>query len=502
MAAKVLPFPRKVQTAENARSRSTELGVLGPENLSSILSEVGRGDIKRWANLCDRMVQLDGEIRADYVTRLAAVGAARWEMEPGPPTGDAAADAYAEQAMRFCEDQMRGLDDLSVYAMELLDAVGVSIAVSEIDYRWTGSHFGIERLRNVHQSRLRFGPDWSPRLVDFGGKRDLAGVPLAAYPGKFVVHQPREVATHPSMGGVLRACAWPYLFKRWATQFWVQGAERFAWPNVLGTVPRNTPEAARQKLQSTLESWTSEHVAVLDEGTVAKMIESTVKDAGTWRDLIAHLNGEFGKAILGSVDQSAPSEIGAWKAVESRKATTVDSRQAMDEMQLASTWRRDVLTWLCRYNAHLFGGHVPPVPRMRWIISEDRREIPSHIIDKGIVTRDQVLRSIGLDPVGPENGGRVLVGGSSDAGAGDQVGTVDKQREALNGAQVSSLLEIIQQVAQGLIPRSTGVQLIVAAFDRTPEQADEILAEVGRGFVPRSPDDADTQDVPDVLGGS
>ena len=409
MPAKVLPFPRKVQTAEKARSRSAELGVLGPETLSSILREVSRGEIKRWAHLCDRMVQLDGEIRADYVTRLAAVGAARWEMEAGPPTGDAAADAYAPQAAQFCEDQMRGLDDLPVYAMELLDAVGVGISVSEIDYRWKNGFFGIAGMRNVHQSRLCFGPDWSPRLVDFGHKRVLGGEPLASYPGKFVVHQPREIATHASMTGVLRACAWPYLFKRWATQFWVQGAERFAWPNVLGTVPRNTPEAAREQLRSRLESWTSEHVAVLDEGTVAQMIESTVKDAGTWRDLITFLNSEFGKAILGSVDQSAPTEVGAWKAVESRKATTVDSRQALDETQLASTWRRDVLAPLVTYNAHLFGGHVPPVPRMRWIISEDRREIPPHILGQGIVTRDEIRKSLGLDPLGADAGGRDLV---------------------------------------------------------------------------------------------
>lgn len=53
---------------------------------------------------------------------------------------------------------------------------------------------------------------------------------------------------------------------------------------------------------------------------------------------------------------------------------------------------------------------------------------------------------------------------------------------ALNGAQVSSLLEIIGQVVAGQLPRETAVQIICMAFNKTPEQADTLLGPVGQGF--------------------
>jgi hypothetical protein len=56
--------------------------------------------------------------------------------------------------------------------------------------------------------------------------------------------------------------------------------------------------------------------------------------------------------------------------------------------------------------------------------------------------------------------------------------------EALNGAQVASLLEIVQQVAIGAIPRETGIGLILAAFPLTADQAEKIMGAVGEGFVP------------------
>jgi HK97 family phage portal protein len=55
---------------------------------------------------------------------------------------------------------------------------------------------------------------------------------------------------------------------------------------------------------------------------------------------------------------------------------------------------------------------------------------------------------------------------------------------ALNGAQVSSLLEIIMSVATGQIPRETAINLIMNAFMFDKATAEAILADAGNGFVP------------------
>ena len=55
---------------------------------------------------------------------------------------------------------------------------------------------------------------------------------------------------------------------------------------------------------------------------------------------------------------------------------------------------------------------------------------------------------------------------------------------SLNGAQVTSMLTVINQVSAGTLPRETAVKMMSAAYPITEEQASEILGKVGKGFKP------------------
>lgn len=60
---------------------------------------------------------------------------------------------------------------------------------------------------------------------------------------------------------------------------------------------------------------------------------------------------------------------------------------------------------------------------------------------------------------------------------------------ALNGAQMMALLQIITNVAEGIIPRGSGVELIAAGYPFTTEQAEKIMGEVGTpAFEPAEPE--------------
>ena len=66
-----------------------------------------------------------------------------------------------------------------------------------------------------------------------------------------------------------------------------------------------------------------------------------------------------------------------------------------------------------------------------------------------------------------------------------QAPEVDAQKTALNGAQVSSALGIVGQVAAGALPRSSGIAALVQFFNLSPQAAEAIMGEVGTaGFVP------------------
>lgn len=60
------------------------------------------------------------------------------------------------------------------------------------------------------------------------------------------------------------------------------------------------------------------------------------------------------------------------------------------------------------------------------------------------------------------------------------------QETAFNGAQITALVEVIKQVAQGEIPRDSGIETIIKGFNVSREQAEKLMGEAGNGFVPKS----------------
>lgn len=71
------------------------------------------------------------------------------------------------------------------------------------------------------------------------------------------------------------------------------------------------------------------------------------------------------------------------------------------------------------------------------------------------------------------------------ANPNDAVSSVENSAEvSLNGAQVSSMVEVITKVALGELPRDSGIAILKAAFSLTEVQAEEIMGSVGKGFTP------------------
>lgn len=72
-------------------------------------------------------------------------------------------------------------------------------------------------------------------------------------------------------------------------------------------------------------------------------------------------------------------------------------------------------------------------------------------------------------------------------GAGQSGAAEPAAASALNGAQVAALVNIISQVAQRQIPRESGIGIVLASFPLTESQAEAIMGEAGRSFVPSVP---------------
>jgi hypothetical protein len=92
---------------------------------------------------------------------------------------------------------------------------------------------------------------------------------------------------------------------------------------------------------------------------------------------------------------------------------------------------------------------------------------------RGMVSTDDLFAGIGQpDSTGQPEEGEPITGDPEEA--------VDPTT-ALNGAQVAAMVDVINQVALGTLPRSTGIQIIAASFPLSVEDAERIMGTVGTG---------------------
>lgn len=68
-------------------------------------------------------------------------------------------------------------------------------------------------------------------------------------------------------------------------------------------------------------------------------------------------------------------------------------------------------------------------------------------------------------------------------------------KTALNGAQVASLIEVVQNVALGNLPRESGVAIIQVSFQLSAQEAEAVMGSVGRDFNPENPEQIEQKSV-------
>ena len=106
-----------------------------------------------------------------------------------------------------------------------------------------------------------------------------------------------------------------------------------------------------------------------------------------------------------------------------------------------------------------------------------------------IALRDNISRASALERLRRNESDKAaaasvpLANGSEGAGgASEDSPQPQALPDALNGAQVTAALTIVQAVAARLLPRSSGVQMLSSFFNLPPATAERVMADTGRSF--------------------
>lgn len=330
---------------------------LTPARMRSFLQAADAGNPQTQFELFGEMLQRWPRLASVEATRRLALTGLEWEVTAAPDAApNAAQRSAAERAAEACRAALHRVDGLREVLDGLARAIGYGIAVAELV--WERGQ--LVDIVPVPHSRLLADRDEPWRLRILTADAPTQGVPLDAFPHKWIMHQPRATLGRPFEGGLLRASVLLYIAQNLSFKDWLTYSQIAGMPLRVAQFEPGTPADDQEQLLRMLENLTTDAVAVFGKNVDLKFVESERGGQRPYQPLQDHCNTEVTILWLG---QHLTTDI---RSQGSRAAAEVHDRVREDLLvddiaDEAHTIRRDLLTPLVQTQ---FGDDVP-VPHFR-----------------------------------------------------------------------------------------------------------------------------------------
>ena len=313
---------------------------LTAESLAIIFREADQGNVIRQMELFEEMEEKDTHLYSQLQTRKMAVTGLDWEIQPF-------ADSEQDKEIAdFVNRQLKNIENFEEIILDLLDAIGKGISVSEIE--WGLSQEGYNIIKNiewVHSKKLFW--DSISDSIKICTKQFPAGVELPQ--NKFIVHKYKARSGHTSRAGILRVCAWMYLFKNYDLKDWVHFCEVYGMPLRLGKYNETATEEDKEQLKRTLVELGTDAAGIIPTSAEIQFVESAkTSSVQLYEDFARYCDEQMSKAIQG---QTLTSDSGGGSFAQSKTHDGVrHDLTVADSKSIARTIRRDLITPLVYFN--------------------------------------------------------------------------------------------------------------------------------------------------------
>lgn len=322
---------------------------LTPERLARIFKEADVGNVYRQMELFEEMEEKDPHLYSVLQTRKNSVVGTNFDILPfsDEPRDKEIADFVAD-----CINNIASIEDIFT---DLLDAIGKGFAVGEIMWGFDGSHVIVKDILWRHQKKFFYDENDIMKVIT---EESPQGIELP--PNKFIIHKYKAKSGHPTRAGVLRVCAWMYLFKNYDIKDWVAFTEVYGMPLRLGKYGPNTSEEDKKALMQALIQLGSDAAGIISDTTSVEFQEANKSSSQNIYEALANFcNAEISKAILGQTLTTEVGSSGSFAASKTHDGVRQDLKEA-DCKSLAQTLLRDLIAPLCYFN---FG----ETQRLPWI---------------------------------------------------------------------------------------------------------------------------------------
>jgi len=469
---------------------------LTPQRLAAIFKEADAGDVYRQAELFEEMEEKDPHLFSVLQTRKNAVLGLDYDIAP---YSDSAED---KKIQSFVSDCLFGLTNFEDILLDLLDAVGKGFSLAEIVWQIQGRQVVIGDMTWIHPKKTSFyeleASMWSkslemPRIITEA--EPIKGEVMP--PFKLVYHRYKARSGYDTRAGVLRVCAWMYVFKNYALKDWVVFTEIFGMPLRLGKYDASATPADKEALITAIKSLGTDAAGIISRSTEIEFIQvaSGGSTAGNvaYERLAEFCDRQVSKAVLGQTasTEGTPGKLGNEDAQDKVRHDLIKA----DSEALAKTIRFQIIRPLVGYNF----GWDKPLPWFKFLYEppEDMKslsDVYKNLNEIGYpLTVEHVSERFKV-PM-PEKGQELLAGHVSPLSMkvlkGDAAGNYD--RDGLTKAQqaIESLADASMKDAGGVFQGITErVKRMIEESSNFDELREKILAAYA---------DMDTGDLEDLL---
>lgn len=321
---------------------------LTPETLATVLKEADQGYPARQAELAMEMEEKDPDLSSVLHTRKLAVQGLSWEILPAsesPEDQDIAA---------FIEERLRDLD-IEDPTLDLMDAVFKGYSLLWIVWD--------QDARGIYPSALQWVPPWRCTFVEGTSWQDAPfpeiprlltdrepqyGEPIEPFTA--IYHRYKARSGIAPRGGLLRPCAYPYVFRNYGWKDFLIFCEKYGQPTRVGTFKAGALPEDIAILKMAVDQLGVDAGAAISDNMKIELLagQSTAASTDLYLSLITEVNKEYAKCVLGqtATTEGTPGKLGN---DQERGEVRHDILEA-DARSLAKTWRQQLIWPLVRWN--------------------------------------------------------------------------------------------------------------------------------------------------------
>jgi phage gp29-like protein len=288
-----------------------------------------------------------------------------------------------KKAAELVKAQLKGID-FDKLTRGLMGAVLKGYAVAEVMWANVDGVWTVKAVKVKKQRRFRFNVDGELRMLTRAQIIDGEAVPAR----KFIVHRHSidDDDDDPYGIGIGSVLFWPAWFKRQALSHWLRGAEKHAFPTVMGTYPGDFDKERQDKLLDAFRKMANDTGIAVPEGVLLSLLESKGAAGGDiYEKINRYLDELMSEAVLGETLSTNSGERGARSLGEVHNEVRVAIAKA-DADLVCTTLRESIVTWIVELNFP--GAAIPDV----WRDFAEAEDLDAR------VTRDKAIFDMGYEP--------------------------------------------------------------------------------------------------------